>query len=314
MAVSGKALFDRRCKLTIANPATMANPTDGQIVDPYKDYSKTFVDVIEINGGTTDNRDVLGLRIKFKIDKTLKKQPNTSEITVTNLSPTRRASLQKKGVKVLFEAGYKELGLSRYFAGDVRTIDHVRDGADWNTVIKLGDGERAWKYARVSESHAPGTRAADVIKSLGKALGLDLGNLDDQVAGIDAVFDGGFAAVGSASKAFDRAIQAVRKSWSIQDGELQILDPYSDEVLDLPIPEITPDTGLIGSPEMGAPKKKGGSPLVHFTSLLIPTKPGAKVKLVSNRYDGYVRVESCSFTGDTSGGDWYSVIDGTVLR
>lgn len=314
MAVSGKALFDRRCKLTIANPATTANPENGQIVDPYKDYSKTFVDVIEINGGTTDNRDVVGLRIKFKIDKTLKKQPNTSEISVTNLSPTRRASLQKKGVKVLFEAGYKELGLSRYFAGDVRTTDHVREGADWNTVMKLGDGERAWKYARVSESFGAGTRAADVIKSLGTSLGLELGNLNDQVAKIDEVFDHGFAAVGSAARAFDKAIQSIKKSWSIQDGQLQILDPYANEVVDLPIPEISPTSGLIGSPEMGAPKKKGGSPLVKFTSLLIPTKPGAKVKLVSERYDGYVRVESCSFEGDTAGGSWYSIIDGTVLR
>lgn len=301
MAGNGQALFDRRCRVTIANPVKTAN-----------DYKDVTTDVIEIDGGTTDDRAVSGLRVWFKITKKLTKEPNTSEIIVTNLSPNRRSSLQQKGVRVLLEAGYKETGVSRYFSGDVRTIDHIRNGADWDTSLKLGDGERAWNFARVYESFAPGTPKSSVVKTLAESMGLDVGNLESQLSGIVGTIDQGFAAAGSASRAFDQFVKSIGKEWSVQDNALQILDPY--EVLDLPIPEISVDSGLLGSPEMGTPPKKGKPPLVKFKSLLIPTRPGAKVKLVSKRYNGYVRVVAVTFTGDTHGGEWETEISGQILQ
>lgn len=301
MARSGDALKDRQCRLTILNPVATPN-----------DFKNTTNERIEIDAGTGQNASDLGLRIQFKISKTLKKHPNTSEITVTNLSPNRRASLQQKGVRLILEAGYQTTGLSRYFAGDVRTVDHIREQADWETKFQLGDGERSWQFSRVRESFSPGTSAADVLKRLGRATGLGVGNLDQKAASITAVLDQGFAASGSASAEFDRLVKSIRMGWSIQDGEIQLLD--DDDVLDLPIPEITPDSGLIGSPEMGSPPKKGKPQLVKFKALLLPTKPGAKVKLKSERYDGYVKVQACEFEGDTFGGDWYTTISGVLIK
>lgn len=298
---SGNALFDRRCRLTIANPVATPN-----------DFRNTTTEVIEIAGGVTDKSTTPGLRIVFKITKTLKKEPNTSQITVTNLSPARRSSLQHKGVKVLFEAGYKQTGVNQYFSGDVSTIDHVREGADWNTVMRLGDGERAWQFARINESFAPRTRAADVLRKLADAMGLEIGNVDQQALGVNGVLDQGFAAVGSASHALDQFVKSLRKTWSVQDGQIQILD--RNQALDLPIPELSPSSGLIGSPEMGSPKKKGEPALLKFKALLTPVKPGGKVKLVSERYNGFIRVEAVTFSGDSSGGDWYSEMSGSILQ
>lgn len=300
-ASSGNALFDRRVKLTIATP-----------VDTPNDFKNVTTEIIEINGGKTDNLDSPGMRIQFKIDRTLEKEPNTSQIIVTNLSPTRRQSLQKKGVKVLLEAGYKATGIQRIFSGDVRTVDHVRNAADWDTTMKLGDGERAWLYARVNESFAPGTLVSDAMKKIAQATGLELGNVNDKAAAIDKVLDQGWCAAGSAVRAFDKIVKSIGKTWSVQDGQLQILDPY--ESLSLPIPEITPDTGLIGSPEMGSPPAKGKPALLKFKALLFATKPGAKVKLKSSRYNGNIRVHRCHFIGDTHGGEWYSEIDGTISQ
>lgn len=301
MALSGLALFDRRCRLTIANP-----------VDEENNFSKTQVQVIEIDGGTTDNRAVSGMRVAFKITKTLKKEPNTSEIVVTNLSPKRRSSLQHKGVKVMLEAGYKATGVKKYFSGDVRTIDHVRNNADWDTTMKLGDGERAWGFARISESFAPGTPKANVVRTIAKSMGLELGNLDEQLASLTGTIDQGFAAAGPSSHAMNQIITSLGKEWSVQDGQLQILDPY--QVLNLPVPEISVSSGLLDSPEMGTPPKKGKPALVKFKSLLIPVKPGGKVKLVSERYNGYVRVVAVTFTGDTHGGSWETEISGQILQ
>ena len=301
MATSGHALFDRRCRVTIAVP-----------IDSKKDFKSVTRDVIEIDGGSVGAADVVGMRVQFRIAKTLKKEPNSSEIVISNLSPARRSSLQKIGVQLLLEAGYKDTGVSRYFSGDVRTVDHVRNDANWDTTMKLGDGSRAWRFARVNESFAPGANKGDVLKTLAEAMGLDLGNVASQASGLSGTFDQGFAAVGSAGRAIDMVVQSLGKEWSVQDGKIQILDPY--EVLDLPIPEIGPDSGLVGSPEMGSPPKKGKPALVKFKCLLTPTKPGAKIKLKSLRYDGYVRVQAVRFTGDTHGGDWYSEIDGVLLK
>ena len=301
MARSGDQLFDRRCRVTVFNPVATPN-----------DFKTTKTESISIDGGSTEDRSRTGLRVQFKIKKSLKREPNTSELTITNLSPDRRASLQQKGVRVIVEAGYRDTGFARYFAGDARTIDHVRADADWETLMQLGDGERSWQFARVNESFSPGTRVADAIKKIGRACGIGTGNLDDQAGLVNATLEQGFAAMGSASKALDKLLRSVRLTWSVQDGELQLLD--EDGVLSLPIQEISPETGLIGSPEMGSPPKKGKPQLVRFKSLLTPTKPGAKVKLKSERYDGYVKVQACEFDGDTHGGDWYTSISGVIIK
>jgi hypothetical protein len=291
--------------LTIATP-----------VDSDSDFTRTTTDIVEVNGGKTDDVNFPGLRVRFKIEKSLEKTPNTSEIVVSNLSPSHRSSLQVKGVKVLLEAGYKSTGIKRLFAGDVRTTDHVRNGADWDSTLKLGDGERAWQFARVDESFAPGVRVADVIKKIAAATGLEIGNADKQAAKIDRVLDQGYIATGNAVRALDRIVTAVGKQLSIQDGQIQILG--SDETLDLPVPELTKDTGLIGSPEMGSPATKKKPAMVRIKCLLLAVKPGSRVYLRTAgkppKYDGYVRVHKISHEGDTHGGNWYSIIDGSIVK
>lgn len=291
-------LVDRRCRLTIANPVNTPN-----------DFKNTTTEILEIDGGKTD--DDLGMRVVFKITKSRKKEPNNSEITITNLAQSTRSNLQKKGVRVLLEAGYKDIGVNRYFFGDVRSIDHVRKDADWDTIMKLGDGERAWKYARVYESFAPGTPKASVLRTLAERMGLELGNIAQQAPSlVSGSFDQGWAAAGSAVRAFDKLVKGQGLEWSVQDGQVQLLEVGGH--LELPIPEISPDSGLVESPEMGSPATKGKPALVKFKCLLTPVKPGGRVKLKSRRYNGYVTVQACEFEGDTHGGPWYTTISGVI--
>lgn len=300
MAGSDQALFDRRCRLTIADPVKEKN-----------NFKFETFNVTEIDGGRSD-ANLIGMRVQFDIKKTLKKEPNTSTITVTNLSADSRSKFQAKGVHVTLEAGYKDTGMVRYFAGDVRTVDHVRKGPDWESVFRLGDGERAWQFARVNESFAPGAAVSDVLRSVAGRMGIDLGNAIEQANKLGTKLDQGFCVSGSASRALDLLMKSIGMEWSIQDGALQILKV--SQVLDLPVPEIGPDSGLLDSPEMGSPPKKGAPALVKFKCLLTSVKPGAKVKLKSERYNGYLRVVACSFKGDTSGGDWFSEISGELLK
>jgi hypothetical protein len=294
----GDRLFGRRCRVTVSIP--VATPGD---------FTHTTTDELVINGG--DDPVTPGMRVQFKIDKTDQKEPNTSQIVVSNLSPKTRASLQKKGVKIALEAGYQATGMSRIFVGDVRTADHVRNAADWDTTLKLGDGERAFRFARVQESFAAGTSAAAILQRLGNLSGLSLGNVPNQAASLRQTFGHGYVASGRWSDVFSHFIKSLGLTWSIQDGALQVLAP--GQTLQAQIPLITPTTGLLGSPEMGTPEKKGAPALLKFTALLFPAIPGAQVQLQSARYNGYVRIRKASFSGDTHGSDWQVTCEGVIV-
>lgn len=295
----GDTLYGRRCRVTLAVP-----------VDTPGDYTHTTADLVEINEGDPADPAVNGgLRVQFKASKTSEKEPNTCEVTITNLAPTRRSSLQQKGVKLRLEAGYVATGVTQIFVGDVRTTDQVREGPHWLTKIRLADGERAFRFARAAQSFGPGTDAGTILKYLANQLGVPLGHVTADMQ-VGPTFDHGYVVHGPVQASLDDLVGGLGFHWSIQDGALQVLAP--GEALTIAIPEISPSTGLIGSPEMGTAEKKGQPALVKFRSLIIPTRPGALVHLTSNRYNGNVRVKKCDFTGDTAGGDWYTDIQGVV--
>lgn len=290
-------LFGRRCRVVVATPSA-------------EDFRSTTFDELEVNGGEgTDGES--GLRVAFKIERSDGKEPNKSEVTISNLSPDTRGKLQKKGVKVTLEAGYDATGLARIARFDVRTIDHVRNGADWDTKFKGGDGERAWRFARVSESFAANTGAGDVLDYLANASGLQVGNVPNVVGNLLVRYDHGYVVSGKWKDEMDRLVKSIGYVWSVQDETLQVLLPGQPSTASVPF--ISPDSGLIGSPEFGTPEKKGKPALVKFKSLLMPTLPGARVRLKSERYDGHVRIKKCETAGDTHGGDWYVTIQGTLL-
>lgn len=293
-------LYGRRVRLIVSTPA------DGT------DYHGTLRDELEINAGEGGATGRQGLRVAAKIKKTDGKEPNTAEITITNLSPDNRGRLQKKGVKVTLEAGYDATGVSRIFRGDARTVDHVRNGADWDTVIKCGDGERAYRFARVAESFAPGTGAGDVLDFLANASGLQVGNIPTVVANLVKTFDQGYVVRGRWKDEMDRLVKGLGYVWSVQDETLQVLLPGLSSTAEFP--RIDADSGLVGSPEFGAPEKKGKPALVKFQALLQPCLPGAKVYLKSLRYDGFVRVKTVEFGLDTHGGEFYTTYQGILLN
>lgn len=293
-------LYDRRCRVTFSTPSDTAG-----------NFKDVLRDELVVEAGEGGNHPA-GLRVSFKISKTDGKEPNTAEITVTNLNDDSRGQLQKKGLKVVLEAGYNATGVARLHRGDARTVDHVRDKASWNTIVKCGDGERAYKHARVAESFAAGTGAGDVLTFLANASGLQVGNVPTVVANLTTRYDQGYVVSGRWSDEMDRLVKAIGYGWSIQDETLQVLLP--GQATNGQIPLISVESGLIGSPEFGTPEKKGKPALVKFQSLLMPTTPGAKVHLKSERYDGDVRVKKCSFEGDTHGGPWFTSYEGVILK
>lgn len=257
---------------------------------------------------------ITDLRVQFKIEKTITKEPNTAEIQVFNLAQRTRAQLQSRGTRVILLAGYdKDMpNLPQLFSGDSRTIDHVRDGPDWTTKIQCGDGERNYRFALVNESFKPGTAIATVLRKAVEQMAVDPGNSEAKIAGIVDQYVSGYAMQGKASAELDSILTGQGFEWSIQDGRLQLLAPG----------ESTPDSavlinaqsGLVGSPEHGSPEALGGPGLLKVKVLLQPLiRPGRRIQVQSLNVNGLFRVEKVSHTGDTHAGEWYTSCEARAL-
>lgn len=257
------------------------------------------------------NLRVDGLRVVFKVEKSTAKEPNTLELQITNLAEQSRGAMQKKGLRVQVLAGY-ESQAAVIFVGDLRTADHVHAGSEWTTKITAGDGEDAYQRSRISDSFAPGTPVADVVERLTRRLGVDPGEAPRIAREIGGTFEHGLAAQGKVSAVLDKVLKGRGFEWSVQDGRLQLL--RERETAPGSAVLLSPETGLVGSPEAGTPAEKGGPAVLKARSLLQPTlRPGGRVELRSGAHRGQFRVEKVAHSGDTAGGDWYSDVEMVAL-
>jgi hypothetical protein len=122
----------------------------------------------------------------------------------------------------------------------------------------------------------------------------------------------GYVAHGRASTELERLLSARGLEWSIQDGRLQVLPKRGTTAQ---VVSLSPDTGLVGSPEYGTPDKKGAASVLKVKALLQPQiKPGGKIRIDSANIHGvFFRVEEVEHRGDTAGGDWYSDAGATAV-
>jgi hypothetical protein len=285
-------LFQRRCTLILAPPlpGTLQAPDASQ--------------------GTL----IEDLRVQFKVTKTITKEPNTAEIQVFNLAESTRSRLQARGTRVILLAGYdKDMPkLPQVFSGDSRTIDHVRQGADWITKIQCGDGERNYRFAMVNESFKPGTPITEALKKAVTAMALDPGNVPQKFGNIVSEYVSGYAMQGKASAELDSILSGQGLEWSIQDGRLQVLAPGETTTESAIL--VNAQSGMLDSPEHGSPEVIGKASVLKVKMLLQAlAKPGRQMNVKSLNVNGFFRMEKISHSGDTFGGDWFTNIEGRAL-
>ena len=255
------------------------------------------------------------LRVQFKIERNLQKEPNSADISIFNLSKESRAAVQEKGRPAEIEAGYFG-NTSLIFKGDLDYGSTVRTGPDWVTTFQATDGGKQYRAARINTSFDAGSATKDILRTVADSLGLGLGNISEELGKnlprITATqYVKGLVLSGQASLAFEKIAKRAGFEWSIQDGQIQLtrpgkaLDPNAAIVLNQ-------GTGLIGSPEQG---EKG---LIKLRSLLQPELlPGKRIQVQAGarnaagvpEIDAFFRIEKSLFLGDTWGSDWYSDLE-----
>jgi len=284
-------LFKRAAELTIASPVA-------------GDYFRQSSNAVVIKD----------LRVVFKVSKKIGSKPNDANITVVNLAEKTRAAFQVRPLQVRLDVGYSG-SLARIFSGDVRWVRSIHERVDWETTIEAGDGERAYKYARVSRSYKSNVSLRTALEDTAATMGLKLPKSVDDAKELAVKFANGVTLQGPSSEEMTRLLKSKQLQWSVQDGRLQILSKSGTRPDQAVV--ISADTGMIGVPELGEPDEKGKAPKMKVKALLDDQKavivPGGRVKLETKSLNGVFKVTSVDFIGDTRGHDWYCEVEGTPL-
>lgn len=279
-------------------------------LDVGRDNSVDLTPAFRVQSG-----EKLGLTVAFKVEKSDKPEANDSTIQIYNLSDAHRAQLEVTGIRCFLSAGYPGAE-SQIFGGNVRFALTEKQGVDWVTKMELGDGLSSLAGVRVTQSYRPGSLWTDVVAGVGKVMkDLDQGNLLDRIkqAGSDIVMRNGFTCDAPASAVLTELLAQQGLGWSVQDNRIEALGVA--DYLPGEGPLISPDTGLVGSPTIGAAQHKGGPQIIKVKCLLNPSlKPGSRFQLQSANLNCACRCHKVVQIGNSRAGDWYTESEVTQIR
>lgn len=254
-------------------------------------------------------------RVSFRVQKSLKSEPNVCECTIYNLSSTQRAQIEElrpkkgdtRGIPLLIEAGYAEGGTGQIWLGDLRTVDSQHVGADWITKLETGDGEAA-KGSSVHVAYGPGTSPDIALRAIVRALGVDEGNVAAAAIKLRqtgvALFPKRAVFSGNAFRQMDLFCSSAGLEWSIQDGAVQVLEHGKSHGTSI---KLSTKTGLVESPSVDP---KG---VLSFKMFIQPgVKCGSVIVIDSKTAKGNYRIRKATWEGDSHAQPWY--ISGEATR
>lgn len=264
-------------------------------------------------------RLISNLRIVFKVEKSLEKNPNSSSITVYNLSEETRRIIEQEGAVAQLKAGYGTAEVPVIFQGDLARVTTKKQGPDLITDLEAQDGGEAYQTAEVDLSFAKGVESGQILTSVLDSMGLSKGSVVDFKTSLKYL--SGFMFSGGAKDALDVVLAKQNLTWSIQDNQLQILPRGKSTTEEVVI--LNPKTGLIGSPFttkvlnsdlLKKKDKKEAENGIQFTSLLNPLlKPGRVVSLEAKLVQGLYRVEKVTHNGDTHGTNFFTECEAKAI-
>jgi len=271
---------------------------------------------------------ITDLHIRFRIKRTSDAQHDTCEIEIYNLSKDTIAVFDKDDVLVQLEVGYRDQPLQMLFRGTKTFMTTSKEEADVKTTVTCADGFTITREGSVAVSNPSGTNLKTVITSIvnngmKSADGTSTIKTVEFQGGADAfskVYQNGFSAVGAAAKQLQSVCDDNNLTYTITNNDTLTIWP-KDKDNKYPATVLTPDNGLISSPESMSQeiqklKNQGGTPSesgVRFKCLLNPSLiAGSNVKIQGtfNR-DGVYTVQSVTHTGGYESEEWYTEIEAT---
>lgn len=263
-------------------------------------------------------------RVSFQIEKTSESTPNPAKIAIYNLSKGNQSLFESPGQTIILQVGYTGLAtplVKTLFIGDIITAKTSKKGSDFVTEIEAGDAEKkivqsyinkGFSGSRFKSGGSAKNTTRDMVRELIREMGLipnktkeaEINKKLEIVSETEPVH--GVTLSGPAKLFLDAIMDKEGLQWSIQDGEIQIIDPQSTPNTNEAI-LLTKLTGLLDV-------SKEDEQRINFKALLNPQiSPTKFIKIQSSimDIDGVFRVTRVNYSGDTHEGKW--MVDGEAL-
>lgn len=225
---------------------------------------------ITVSDASGSGLDVSQLRCTFNIVKTIQMQPNTSEITIYNLNAKTENDIMMNGKRVTIEAGYEGTQYGLIFDGDIlQTIRAREDGTTFSLTIIALDSDRPINFEIANYSIIRGQTARDIVENIATKAKypIELGSISDRLNG--PKLTRGKVMFGKTSDYLRQIAKTYYLQHYMDDGKLNLI--HLDDLPKDEITELSPDSGLIGTPEQtdyGVSGKCLLNPQIKLNSLI----------------------------------------------
>lgn len=203
---------------------------------------------ITVSDDSGNALDVSDLHCTFNIVKTIMMEPNTSEITIYNLNAQTENTIIMTGTRVTLEAGYEGSQFGLIFDGDLlQPIREREDGTTYKLTLISLDSDRAINFEIVNLSVVKGQTQRSIIYHIANKASnpIPLGSISSKLEG--QTLTRGKVMFGKASDYIRQIAKSNDLHFYMDDGSLNLIS--LDELPEGEIFELSPESGLIGTPE-----------------------------------------------------------------
>ena len=236
--------------------------------------------------------------INATIKKTNKKEPNTANISIDNLSENIRNRISSKEFNLVkLHVGWYGEELRTIFVGSIDKHDHIREAesATTTTVLECGDGSIQYSESYSKKTLQKGMTDNQIVQEIIKDMPeITKGAMEFPK---DRVLPRGKTLMGSSRDELTRIADRNGCDWSIQDGQL-VFVPKNKVLPDLYGYLLSQDSGMVGSPQK---QGDGGLSVRTFLNTSIYVNSLVRVKSMINDYNGDYKVTDIEFKLSTVG-------------
>lgn len=267
--------------------------------------------------------EITDLQITFDISKTSSNtdKTNSAAIEIYNLSDEHLKVLDVDYPAAVFEAGYRDIGIKRLFAGQVVDVTTRKSGTERITQIRMGDSYTALNHQILSSLTAPGRTVEDVAEDIRKAIpNVSRGVYNGTNLSNPIIY--GYPLQGTPRQMLDELSRKYALEWQIDDGVLYVHDTDRANTENFEQAYvISRFTGLIEnayrtSGDIRRSKKdKAKKQSVQWKQLLNPDLvPGSIVKLEDTLITGWFKISDLRHTGDFRGSSWFTEVRAEAIE
>lgn len=184
------------------------------------------------------------LEIEFDIPYSDKNEPDVSEVTIYNLSDSTINQIKKDGYCIV-NAGYKHMkNKANVLSGDIEDVVTEWSGVDKVTTIKVTDGGKQWRKAKISKTYKENTKASFIMQDLVGIMGYEIVEIKPKE---DIVYKLGKTCNGFCSEILKQLVKDTKSKMFINKNRIVIREQKKGKEIGFVLNQ---DTGLVGLPTL----------------------------------------------------------------